>query len=129
MGFKYSRLSDKPLSRLLINFYNDEIPLALYILIFIILLLLFTCRILLYRNATLTYFRAILSVTIRFNLISFPLRKVFKCSIPNDTFMLEHFNFWLVAMSPVILIASFYGMCEEHSSLKSYLIVNLILVL
>ena len=48
--------------------------------------------------------------------------------------MLEHFNFWLVAMSLVILIASFYGryedlMCEGHSSLKSYLIVNLILVL
>ena len=59
---------------------------------------------------------------------------MFKYSIPNDAFMLEHFNFWLVAMSLVILIASFYGryedlMCEGHSSLKSYLIVNLILVL
>jgi len=71
---------------------------------------------------------------LRFIRISFPLRKAFKYTIPNDAFILEHFNFWLGIITLVILAASFYGryedlMCEGHSRLKFYLIINLILVL
>ena len=80
------------------------------------------------------YFTGIICLMLSFIRISFPLRKAFKYTIPNDAFILEHFNFWLGIITLVILAASFYGryedlMCEGHSRLKFYLIINLILVL
>ena len=62
--------------------------------------------------------------------ILFPLRKAFKYTIPNDAFLLEHFNFWLGIISRAILAGSSYGryknlegcsrqnpICDKYNSL------------
>ena len=55
--------------------------------------------------------------------ILFPLRKAFKCTTPNDAFLLEYFNFWLGIISRAILAGHLMADIELRGILetKSYL--------